>query len=235
MLDLEGFVGGSSSGPDEGFGGSSSKAGASSRGGTSSKGGSSSRGGTGSAGTPTGIAGKTSTSPASPTSKACAQYCAGYSVTCAQELEDDNCEALCEDEIDNSDARCQKLGVEAVTCLTPFFRAGSGSCEAATNRGLVKCGATLAKFKTCSGGSDPTPPGPAPGEPFSCPNMRSVSSFDCQETFACPSTLYEASCFDDPGAGVLHCSCTRGSQGAKFDMTRVPLQGACRQALQFCP
>ena len=105
MLDLEGF--------DDGYagstsrGGSSSKAGSSSRGGTSSKGGASSRGGTGAAGAPVGTAGKASMTPGTTATEPCRQYCRGYSVTCAQELEDDNCQALCEDELNAATPPCE--------------------------------------------------------------------------------------------------------------------------------
>src|SRR5690349_22615978 len=124
MLDLEGF--------DEGFGGSSSSGGnAASRGGSGSKGGGTGRGGTGAAGAPSNMGGKASTTPSTPATQPCRQYCAGYSVTCAEELEDDNCQGLCEDELNGAQPTCEALGIEAVKCLTPFFTAGSGSCDAA--------------------------------------------------------------------------------------------------------
>lgn len=238
MLELEGF--------DDGFGGSTSRAGSSSKGGStsragsSSKGGSTGRGGTGAAGTPSGIGGKVSTTPRTPATLPCEQYCAGYSVTCAQELEDDNCQGLCEDELNSASPSCSALGLEAVQCLTPFFRAGSGSCDAATSRGLVQCGATLAKFKTCSGATM-TPPGPGPGpapgtnEPASCPNMGTVSPVDCQVTFACASGLYDVHCSDAPEAGVMYCSCYTGDEGTSFPMIRTPLASACMDAFKFCP
>jgi hypothetical protein len=238
ILELEGF--------DDGFGGSTSRAG-SSKGGSTSRGGSStSRGGTGAAGAPSNNGGKVNTTPNTPATLPCQQYCAGYSVTCAQELEDDNCQGLCEDELNSATPPCSALGLEAVKCLTPFFRAGSGSCEPATNRGLVQCGATLAKFKTCSGatmtapGPRPGPgpgPGPAPGtnEPDSCPNMGTVSPVDCQVTFACASGLYDVHCSDAPEAGETYCSCYTGDVGTSFPMIRTPLASACRDAFEFCP
>jgi hypothetical protein len=243
MLELEGF--------DDGFGGSSSRGGSSSKGGStgrsgsSSKGGSIGRGGTGAAGTPSNIGGKASTTPGTPATQACRQYCAGYSITCAEDLEDDNCQGLCENEINSATPACSALGLEAVKCLTPFFRAGSGSCESATSRGLVQCGATLAKFKMCSGanmmppgpgpGPGPRPPGPGMNEPTSCATMGAVSPLDCQVTFACASGLYDITCETNPDGGAAHCSCYRGNSVMVFDLSLLPSSSACYQAFIYCP
>jgi hypothetical protein len=242
MLDLEGF--------DDGFGGSSSKAGSSSKGGgvsragSSSKGGSVGRGGTGSAGTPSSMGGKPGTTPGTPATEPCKRYCSGYSVTCAQELEDDNCQLLCEDELNAATPACEALGIEAVKCLTPFFQPGNGNCESATNRGLVQCGATLAKFKMCSG-ANPMPPGPGPGpapdpdpgieDPATCTKMGTVSPPWCQVTFACAKGLYDISCETNPDGGAAHCTCYRGDRVMIFDLSLRPSSSACYQAFPYCP
>jgi hypothetical protein len=183
--------------------------------------------------------------PTTPTAELCRQYCRGYSVTCAQELEDDNCQALCEDELNAAAPACQAFGLEAVKCLTPFFQPNAGSCEAATSRGLVQCGAVLAKFKTCSGatmmppGPGPGPgPGPDPGfdEPASCPNMGTVSPYGCQVTFACPSGLYDISCESNPNTGGgTHCYCYRDNQGTMFEIGLTSSSSACYEAYPYCP
>jgi hypothetical protein len=247
MLDLEGF--------DDGFGGSlssggnGSKGGGASRGGSGSKGGSIGRGGTGAAGAPSNIGGKASTTPNTPATQPCRQYCAGYSVTCAEELESDNCQGLCEEELNAAPPACEALGIEAVKCLTPFFRAGSGSCEAATSRGLMQCGATLAKFKMCSGattmppdpgpgpgpGPGPRPPGPGTNEPASCANMGTVSPTFCQISYACATGLYDISCETNPDGRAAHCSCYRGDGVMVFDLSLLPSSSACYQAFKYCP
>jgi hypothetical protein len=210
MLELEGYeVGGSS------FGGSFTTTGGKAM---------------GTAGTPLlPSAGR----PSTPTIDQCAQYCSGYAKTCAQELNGRDCERVCEAEMDGFGAKCQVLGLSAIQCLTPFFRPGSGSCDAATRRGLAGCGSALANFKACETNT-PTPM-LDPADPSTCPSMGGISPASCDVTFACSRRVYRTGCSLSTDRARAHCFCDAGDSGFAGDIETNDLSLACALAALQCP
>lgn len=221
MLELEGYeLGGSS------FGGSSVTGGRA----------------TGTAGT-TSTAGTTpiptAGAPSTATMSQCAQYCSGYAKTCAKDLKGQDCQRVCQAEIDGFGAKCQMLGLAAIKCLTPFFQPGNGSCEAATSRGLAQCGTALANFKTCETGKPtptPTPtPTPAPQDPTTCPNMGAISPGSCDMSFACADGLYRTTCDQAFDGGSTHCFCYHDNTGWMGTVPTRDYSVACYLAASQCP
>jgi hypothetical protein len=170
--------------------------------------------------------------PSSPTTDQCAQYCGGYAKTCAKELKGQDCQRVCQTEIDGFGATCQVLGIAAIQCLTPFFQPGSGSCEAATSRGLVQCGSYLTNFKSCETGT-PTPT-PTPTDPTNCPNMGGISPNSCDVVFACAGGTYQTNCSVSPDRAGAHCYCYHGDVGWMGDVPTSDSSVACYLAASQC-
>jgi hypothetical protein len=130
-----------------------------------------------------------------------------------------DCVASCEGEINGSGPVCQKLGITALTCLTPFFQPGL-SCDAAINIGLGKCGPAVAAFQNCKTPTMvPTPaPTPTPLPPMpTMPPMIDVGSClvtagavdpsNCKMSFSCPNGGFETYCSATPDGSVKNCAC----------------------------
>jgi hypothetical protein len=233
MLDPEAY-------DESGFGGSSNfSGGKASFGGKPSFGGNSSA----TAGRPTGTAGTQASAgaPSTPTTTQCAAYCSGYAATCAKELKGQDCQLVCQAEIDGYGPKCQKLGLAAIKCLTPFFKGGGGDCDTTTSKGLTQCGNKLADFKNCETGGAPVPtptptPTPTPGfDPATCPNMGGVSPNSCNAVFACAQGNYETSCFPTPDGKATHCYCLHNGVNIMGDMPPTDFAKACYIAAQWCP
>jgi hypothetical protein len=186
--------------------------------------------------------------PSTPTTTQCAQYCSGYAKTCALELKGQDCQQVCQAEIDAFGAKCQSLGLSALQCLTPFFRPGIGSCDAATNLGLARCGTELANFKSCETGMplptptptpvpNPTPtPMPTPNtDPATCASMGSITPNSCDLVFGCAQGTYRASCGTSADGAYTQCYCF-GNDGSFMSQMPVTDYGvACYVAVSQCP
>ena len=200
-------------------------------------------------GRPSGAGGKAGTGATAgapnqpaPTATQCAQYCSGYATTCAQKLNGQNCQQLCAAEIDGFGVTCQALGLAAIQCLAPFFKAGNLSCDVATNNALAQCGATLANFKSCETGnkSAPTPvpapvpvPTPTPSDPLTCPYMGGADANSCKYAFNCPDGAYTTICQPTPDGTASSCTCYHDAQKSGSNMPR-DLSVACYVAVSLC-
>lgn len=175
--------------------------------------------------------------PSNPTTDQCAQYCSGYAKTCAKDLKGQDCQQVCQTEIDGFGAKCQVLGITAIKCLTPFFQPGNGSCEAATSRGLAQCGSELADFKSCETGMPiPIPtPTPTPTDPTTCPNMGGISPSSCDVVFACAQGTYRTSCSVSPNGIAAHCYCYHDDTGWMGEVPTSDSSVACYLAASHCP
>jgi hypothetical protein len=177
--------------------------------------------------------------PGNPTMDQCALYCNGYAKTCASELKGQDCQRVCQAEIDGFGAKCQVLGITAIECLTPFFQPGNGSCETATTRGLALCGDQLADFKSCETGT-PTPnpnpnPTPTPVDRTTCPNMGGISPGSCDVVFACLEGTYRTSCSVSPDGRGAHCFCYAADTGWMGEVPTSDSSVACYLAVSQCP
>jgi len=217
--------------------------------GVGAKPGSSGTGGAGAPGKPTpttgGKGGGTGLDPNSATTP-CKQYCPGYSTDCANKLKPgQDCVASCEGEINGSGAACQKLGIAALNCLTPFFQPGL-SCDVAINQGLGKCGQLVSAFQTCTGptttptmpGQPPTPtpvPMPTPNPPFGCiVNALSIDPSNCKAALTCSSGAVEIFCTPTPQPNIKNCGCL-GPNGQMVSAAFMDTPDVCLLAAeQLC-
>jgi len=214
--------------------------------------GASSGGSSSTAGKATGTAGAqpipSAGAPSTATTTECARYCSGYAKTCAQELKGQDCQQVCQAEIDGSGETCPLLGIWAIKCLTPFFQPGNGSCETATKRGLAQCGSELANFKSCDTGMPlptPTPmptPNPAPTpmptpntDPATCANMGSITPNSCDLVFGCAQGTYRASCGTSADGAFTQCYCFGNDGSVMSQMPVTDYAVACYVAVSQCP
>ncbi len=181
--------------------------------GGSSSGGSSSVPKAGSGSTPiagSSTGGSVSTSASAPV---CEKYCGGYAQKCAVRLEGRECFSTCLQEMTGFGARCEKLGLAALRCLTPFFDNVNLSCDVAVNQSLTKCAKQVEAFDDCKGIPDEPQPQPQPNPqpqpqpqpqphpmpnptpiPGSCGGMSTASFEYCYTAYACPEGVYSATC-----------------------------------------
>lgn len=199
---------------------------------------------------PSGSAGKTatgggllgtagaSTTPTTPsngvnpalTKMPCERYCAGYGTQCRQRLEGKDCLTTCQNEQNGSGLYCQKLGLDTLACLTPFFSANGGDCGSAVNRALTQCGDLVADFDDCKnefsvGSNNPVSACPRSGD-------GGVNA-SCTSIYSCPEGPYVTFCSPTESMQFAECGCV-GPVGAPRSV-RVPLAGdLCFDATALC-
>jgi hypothetical protein len=167
----------------------------------------------------------------------CEQYCPGYVADCFNKLmPGQDCLASCEGEINGFGASCQKLGIGALKCLTPFLQPGL-TCDTALSQGLAKCGKIVAAFQKCKGpmpAPTPTPtPTPIPPMPVidvgSCPSMGGGDLDTCKAAFSCPNGLFETFCQPIEQSNTKACSCL-GPNGQMASGVFGDVSDACQLA-----
>jgi hypothetical protein len=80
----------------------------------------------------------------------CTRYCQRYSVECPEELQGQDCVATCKQEFEGT--KCEREGLAALECLTPFFddpNDPAEACGGATYRSRVHCRHELAALEKC--------------------------------------------------------------------------------------
>jgi hypothetical protein len=185
--------------------------------------------------------------PSTPTTTQCAQYCSGYAKACAKELKGQDCQQVCEAEMDAFGAKCQSLGLSALQCLTPFFEPRGGTCETATNISLALCATELTNFKSCQTGMPlptptptpvpnpkPTPPTPN-ADPATCASMGSITPNSCDLVFGCAQGTYRASCGTSADGAFTRCYCFSDDGSFMSEMPVTDYTVACYVAVAQCP
>jgi hypothetical protein len=196
----------------------------------------------------TGVGGKTGGGGAvdpSLASAPCANYCPGYGTECAARLKGSECLPTCLNELNSFGPACQSLGIQALTCLTPFFTPGGNQCDAAVGRALSKCSKIVKQFEACkkkaSGGTAPSPTTPSPTTPTS-PKLDPTSCADggnaagpgfCLSTYNCQNGSYIVTCDISPMTMLASCTCM---SPAGNQMITVPdVADPCELAAHSCP
>lgn len=197
--------------------------------------------GTGAA--PTGTGGKTASGADPSLSVApCQAYCPGYGVECQSRLNGQECYPACQSEVNSFGPKCQRLGIQALKCLTPFFKADRMTCDADVNRGLTKCGKIVANFEQCKESVSPskpptmtTPPSmpTMPTGPHvdinTCPADGSSSGNNCLMNFQCSGGPYVVFC-DGNSASGFSCTCVSPNGTINSRMFMGSLMDVCRTA-----
>ena len=170
---------------------------------------------------------------------ACTSYCPGYGTQCRERLTSPDCVGTCESELNGYGAACQALGVQTLTCLTPFFTPNGSNCDDAVTRALTKCNSIVKQFEACKKAYKPapapsTPPsGPEQNNLMGCASLlNDVGSTSCQNVFDCKSSTYIIICNDMPGTRFSSCSCT-GPNGTK-DVQVPAVDNPCPLAVDSC-
>lgn len=154
--------------------------------------------------------GGTGTTMPTPIQQQCTTYCKGYATRCPQKFSDvAECVGTCVNEIGSTDATCQKKGLAALRCLTPFFAKQKLTCDMAIGNGLVKCNNQVNAFKVCSGEiNDPTPtPDPGPDPVPVCGSSGDVGPTYCKIGYMCMDGSYTVSCNLSMQTGNYDCAC----------------------------
>lgn len=149
-----------------------------------------------------------STTP-SPIEQQCQTYCKGYATKCPQKFQDvAECIGTCENELGSTAPACQKQGITALRCLTPFFGNPKLSCDMAIGTGLAKCNNQVNAFKVCSGEINEPTPTPDPPDPVPvCSGSGAVGPNYCKSTYTCVDGLYTVSCFQSAMSTNYDCTC----------------------------
>jgi hypothetical protein len=174
----------------------------------------------------------------SPLLQVCEGYCKGYAAKCPQEFQPgQECVATCMNELSRVDPQCQKTGVGALRCLTPFFANVKVTCEQAIGNGLMKCDKQIEAFKSCSGEDEPSPdpgPNPDPGPAPACPGMGVAGPGYCKTTYSCPAGPFTVSC-QSAGAGDNYdCTCYQPSGTTRQYTVGVAVPDPCRAIASDC-
>jgi hypothetical protein len=154
--------------------------------------------------------GGTGSTPLTPIQKQCQAYCKGYANICPQKFSDTTeCIGTCENELGSTDAACQKKGITALRCLTPFFGSKNLSCDMAIGNGLAKCNNQVNAFKVCSGEINEPTPTPDPPDPVPiCSSSGDVGPNYCKSTYTCVDGFYTVSCFQSDANANANYDCT---------------------------
>ena len=161
----------------------------------------------------------------------CEQYCASYSNQCRQRLEGKDCLSSCQNELNGSGPLCQLLGIETLSCLTPFFGAKGEACGNAVGRALTQCEDVVSAFDECK-------------SQFATGNKNPVSicqrmgdggvSASCIDIFSCSAGPYVTFCSPTESPQFVECGCAPPSGEAKN--VRIPLsKDPCFDATALCP
>lgn len=164
----------------------------------------------------------------------CQQYCPGYGTQCKKRLENQDCLSTCQGELNGFGPSCQKLGIDALTCLTPFFSANGGDCNSAVNHALARCGTIVAAFDSCkknNGGA--TPPSKSREAFAGCERSGGADTTSCNELFSCSDGNYITFCLLPPGSMLFDCTCVDATGQATSG--RLPPAGnLCLDATVLC-
>lgn len=170
----------------------------------------------------------------------CANYCPGYGTQCAELLNPgQDCMATCQGELNGSGASCQKLGIEALNCLKPFFSPKGGSCKDAVAKGLAKCGKIVNQFQDCkkAAGNNPDAPQTTPTpafDPTTCPADEQVQPNNCAAVYQCQTGPYVVVC-DAPASSGPQASCQCFAPSGPPENVMVPaVANPCPIAARTC-
>jgi hypothetical protein len=169
----------------------------------------------------------------------CARYCPGYSTQCAELLNPgQDCFATCQGELNGSGVACQKLGIDALNCLKPFFSPNGGSCKDAVARGLAKCGELVNQFQDCKRaagnppGSPQTMPSPA-FDPTTCPADEQAQQNTCATVYQCQTGPYIVIC-DAPASSGPPASCQCLASNGVHNVMVPAVANPCQLAAKTC-
>jgi len=160
----------------------------------------------------------------------CQRYCAGYGTQCKKSLKGKDCLTTCQGELNDYGAFCQTQGVNALTCLTPFFSPQGGDCSVAVNRALTNCGELVTSFDACKesfakGTKNPVSACPRSGE-------GGVNA-NCTSVYSCNNGPYITFCSPTESPMFAECGCVPPS--GPLQSTRVPITGdLCFDATALC-
>lgn len=195
----------------------------------------------GTAGRPVGVAGTgaamggSSSVDPSVAAGVCQQYCPGYSSQCKKRLKGQDCLPTCQGELNNFGPVCQALGVQALSCLAPFFSRGGGDCDAAVNRALGQCAMAVTQFEECKKNFSGSPGNPSFNFVSSC--LRSggpMTDGNCTQIFNCTNGPYITLCNPAaPSARLLNCSCITPN-GQTVDARLPASADPCLDATTLC-
>jgi hypothetical protein len=164
----------------------------------------------------------------------CQQYCPGYGSQCKKRLKGQECLPTCQGELNNFGPVCQALGVQTLTCLTPFFSRGGGDCDGAVNRALTTCGALVERFEACKKKFSGSPSMPSSNFVSSC--LRSggpMSDGNCTQIFNCNNGPYITLCNRTGTSMLLECSCVTPN-GQTLDARLPASSDPCLDATALC-
>ena len=160
----------------------------------------------------------------------CEQYCAGYGTQCRQRLDGKNCITSCQDELNGSGPLCQLLGIETLSCLTPFFSPKGGDCGSAVGRALTQCEELVSNFDECKGQFASG----VKNAVSACPRMTDVGTgAGCISIFECGAGPYVTFCSPTESMQFVKCDCAPPS-GIPTSI-RIPLsKDTCLDATAIC-
>lgn len=201
-------------------------------------------GGSTAAGGSVGTAGTTAAGGIGPgmpgsTATACLNYCSGYERACAKELEGRDCFGLCAGEVDGFGAGCQRLGVKALSCLTPYFQTPGLSCDESVAAGVGQCATAVSRFQQCKLTQAPTPtptpnPVPLPPEPQTCAGGSGQGDqYYCSLSVMCSDGNYSVDC-KWQGNGNFECYCYWPDSFNSLIVVSEASMNACYTAAQIC-
>lgn len=193
---------------------------------------------------PIGAGGKggSGAAPSTASANACREYCKGYKTTCAELLGGRDCQASCTGEVDGSGSACQKLGVEALTCLAPYLSYANLGCDGTLALAVATCSEPLAQFQRCKGNSQPMPgpPTPQPGPTPTPPPMPSCSggsgwgdNASCSMSWNCSDGPYLAQCMNGGASSSCVCVWPTGIT-RNLDIAFSSVESACQTASRAC-
>jgi hypothetical protein len=171
----------------------------------------------------------------------CSKYCTGFAPLCPERLNGQECNSACAQEVNGFGKKCQGLGIKALNCLAPFFKAPANTCKLTVDQALVKCGSVVNKFQTCKdpdGVSEPDPtPDPPIVTPLNCPTMSSSGSdAQCFASHACPDGLYNVNCvrLDNGPTPSMSCSCLLPNGTSTYRVVPGTSIDACATMATLC-
>lgn len=191
----------------------------------------------GSAGTGTTATAGTSSTGVDPTVAVgiCAQYCPGYSSQCKKRLKGQECVPTCQGELNNFGPICQSLGVQALSCLSPFFNRNGGDCDGAVNRALAQCSQIVTQFEDCKKNFATSPSMPVPNRVASCQHQEPVTSGNCTQVFNCSDGPYITFCNPSGQSAALTCTCLAPTGEMVTSRVNSASADPCLEAAAPCP
>jgi len=166
----------------------------------------------------------------------CQRYCPGYGSQCKRRLKGQECLPTCQGELSNFGPFCQKLGVQTLDCLAPFFQKGGGDCDSAVNRALASCGDIVTRFEQCKKDFS--------GMPSNNPSLSFVASCQrsggpmtdgsCGQVFNCNNGPYITVC-NRASDGTMQLDCECSTPNGQTLGGRMPYSAdPCLNATSLC-